>query len=123
MRMPRSRREILRNAVAVLAAAAVSPFARAAGEDDKHYQIEIADFAYKPSRFTLNVGDTVVWLNKDIAPHTATALDGSWDTGTLKRAGHAAVVFKSPGRYDYFCRFHPMMKAQLIVKAPAGQWD
>ena len=121
--MPRSRRAVLRDAAAVLAAVAVSWCARVAAQSPDRHRIEIADFAFQPRELALNVGDTVVWVNNDIAPHTATALGGSWDTGTLNRHEEAAVAFTSPGRFEYHCRFHPMMKAHLIVNAQEDEGD
>jgi plastocyanin len=121
--MSRSRRELLRDAVAVLTAAAVSRSARVAAQSPERHRIEIADFTFQPRELILNVGDTVVWVNSDIAPHTATARDGSWHTGTLNRGEETAIVFPSPDHFDYLCQFHPMMKAHLIVKAPEDQGD
>ncbi len=43
----------------------------------------IQDYAYSPGNFQVPVGAKVTWTNRDSAPHSATAKDGSWDTGVL----------------------------------------
>lgn len=44
------------------------------------HRVEIKDFAFEPSRIEVRAGDTVEWINRDFAPHTATAdNDNRWD--------------------------------------------
>jgi plastocyanin len=62
-------------------APAPTPVARAAASGG----VSIQGFAFHPGSMTVNVGDTVTWTNQDSAQHTATANDGSFDTGTLRR--------------------------------------
>src|SRR4051812_47414332 len=47
-------------------------------------KVDIADFAYDPDPVRVQAGGKVIWQNMDAAPHTATADDGSFDTGTLE---------------------------------------
>jgi len=47
------------------------------------HDIEIKEFAFNPSILEVRPGDQIRWTNRDISPHTATAEDGSWDTGEL----------------------------------------
>ena len=78
-------------------------------------------FAFVPERVEIGPGDTVVWINEDIAPHTATARDGSWETDPLDADASARVVFGMPGDFDYFCAFHPHMTGTVSVRPkPAG---
>ena len=60
-------------------------------------------------------GDTIVWTNHDIAPHTATARDKSWDSGRLKRGATFTATVSEDFDGPYFCRFHPMMKAAIKI--------
>jgi plastocyanin len=55
------------------------------------------------------VGDTIEWINKNIFVHTATARNGDWDVTMPPK------VLKKAGLIDYYCRFHPNMKATLGV--------
>lgn len=78
--------------------------------------IEIRDFAYAPGNLQVPVGAMVTWKNFDGAPHTATAKDGGWDTGTLNRGESKSITFGEAGDYQYYCRIHPAMKARLQVR-------
>jgi len=78
--------------------------------------VVIRDFTYSPGNLVVPVGATVRWTNRDAAPHSATATDGSWDTGLLSRGDNAEVTFTQPGTFEYFCTVHPDMKARLVVE-------
>jgi plastocyanin len=78
--------------------------------------VEIQGFSFKPARLTVEAGDKVTFINHDIAPHTATAGDKSWDTESLVNGAKADIEFAMPGTYTYICRFHPAMKAVIEVK-------
>ena len=77
--------------------------------------IEIRDFTFTPGNVEVPLGATVTWTNYDSAPHSATADDGSWDTGILDKGQSASVTFSSPGEYAYYCAVHPSMKAHIRV--------
>jgi plastocyanin len=78
-------------------------------------KVEIADFAYDPDPVTVQVGGKVIWLNRDSAPHTATADDGSFDTGTLEEGKLKSETFKQAGTYEYICEVHPDMHGVVEV--------
>ena len=78
--------------------------------------VAIADFAFDPETVTVDAGTKLTWTNDDEAPHTATADDGSFDTGTLKLDDTGAVALDQPGTYTYYCRFHPFMKGTVEVR-------
>ena len=46
----------------------------------KTVEVTIEHFAFVPANVTVADGDTIVFVNKDIVPHTATATDNSWTT-------------------------------------------
>jgi len=77
-------------------------------------QITMENLVIAPAEVTAKVGDTIEWVNKDIFAHTATAQDGAWDV-TLAPKKSATLVLKKAGAVDYYCRFHPNMKAKLTV--------
>ncbi len=101
---------------AVLGAAAALPLlpAAARGQGARH-AVTIAGMAFDPAALAIAAGDSVVFTNADRAPHTATAEDGSWDTGRLSRGAAAEVAFGSPGTYAYFCAIHPSMRGTITV--------
>lgn len=88
-----------------------------AGDAPRTHKIDIQKFKFAPAALTIKAGDSVEWTNHDIAPHTATHEEGSWDTGTLSRGESAAQTFETPGTYSYFCAFHPQMTGTLTVEA------
>lgn len=77
------------------------------------HTIEISNFEFSPSTLRVRVGDRIKWVNLDIVPHTATANDFSWDTGELKPNESAETLIQAKQSEQYFCRFHPTMKAKL----------
>jgi heme/copper-type cytochrome/quinol oxidase subunit 2 len=67
------------------------------------------------------VGDTVTFVNKDAAPHTATAEDKSWDSGNLNQGDSWTLKVEKVGTFKYICTYHPTMKGTLIVKPKSEQ--
>lgn len=85
------------------------------GDAVRSEKVEIVDFAYDPDPVTIEAGGKVIWQNMDSAPHTATADDGSFDTGDLEEGKLKSESFKQPGTYTYFCEIHPDMKGTVEV--------
>src|SRR6266550_1981455 len=52
------------------------------------------------------VGGTVTWTNLGTQPHTATAADGSFDSGLVAPGASASVTLASPGTFAYICSVH-----------------
>jgi plastocyanin len=63
----------------------------------------------------LRVGDRIVWVNKDMFRHTATAKDKSFDVDLQPGAKGVSVVRKA-GAISVICRYHPGMRAMMKVK-------
>ena len=82
--------------------------------------VTIAGFAFAPATVTIQVGDSVTWTNEDSAPHTATAGDGSFDTGQLANGDSDTVTFDTAGTFDYVCSIHPQMTGSVVVEAAAA---
>jgi plastocyanin len=77
--------------------------------------VTMGDFFFSPASVTVAVGDTVTWHNTGQAPHTATANDGSFDTGTINAGGSGSHTFSSAGTFSYICTIHPNMKGTVRV--------
>ena len=77
--------------------------------------VTIKDFAFAPPELSIDAGSTVTWTNEDSTPHTATAEDGSFDTGRIDPGSSASHTFDTPGSYPYICAFHPTMHGTVIV--------
>ena len=78
--------------------------------------VEIKDFAFSPATLTVKVGDTVTWTNQDSVGHSATADDGSFDTGILAQGESNTVTFTEAGTFAYHCTPHPNMTAMIVVE-------
>jgi plastocyanin len=85
------------------------------GEPEGSEKVEIVEFTYQPDPVVVRTGGKVIWQNEDTAPHTATADDGSFDTGTLERGKLKSETFKEAGTYPYFCEIHPDMRGTVEV--------
>lgn len=62
----------------------------------------------------LRTGDRVVWVNRDLFRHTATAKDGSFDLD-LPPGARRSVVLKKAGAFQVICRYHPGMRTALRI--------
>jgi plastocyanin len=111
---------VLPGVLALLAAALLAPAASAADHD-----VTIAGAAFEPETVTVVVGDSITWSNDDGVSHSATADDGSFDSGTLAPGDTAAVVFGSTGSFAYHCEIHPTMTGYVVVETAAtdGEGD
>ena len=77
-------------------------------------QISMENLVISPAEASAKVGDTVELINKDIFAHTATAKNGDFDV-TMPPKKTVTMVLKKAGTVDYYCRFHPNMKATLTI--------
>jgi plastocyanin len=85
------------------------------GEAAKAEKVDIVEFTYQPDPVVVQAGGKVTWQNQDAAPHTATADDESWDTGTIEKGKIGSETFKEPGTFAYFCEIHPDMRGTVEV--------
>ena len=85
------------------------------GEASKSEKVDIVEFTYQPDPVVVQAGGKVIWQNQDTAPHTATADDGSFDTGTIEKGKIGSETFKEAGTFAYFCEIHPDMRGTVEV--------
>lgn len=78
--------------------------------------VEINGMAFTPVALDVAVGDTITWINNDIVPHTATAADGSFDSGALSKGAEWSLVIESAGSTGYACAFHPQMSGVINAR-------
>jgi plastocyanin len=83
--------------------------------------VTISGFAFSPAALTIEAGTTVTWTNQDSATHTATADDGSFDTGNIAQGQSVSITFDTPGTFAYHCAIHPYMVASITVTEAGGQ--
>jgi plastocyanin len=97
--------------------AAVLGLAAACGRPaPRSHTVEIRGFAYLPATLQVAAGDTVVWVNRDVVPHTATQDGRGWDSDTLSVGEAWRLVAAGRGSQPYYCAFHPTMRGELVVR-------
>ncbi len=83
----------------------------------KRHIVEMSGMGFHPDTLELRRGDTVVWINRDIVSHTATAkTKAAWTTGTLAQGQSGSYVARRKGEDPYFCQLHPTMLGRLFVR-------
>ena len=132
MRWAGSRRPAGRpgRAIAAVAAVGLSVVAGACGSDDSDggsadrpsaegadnaKVITIENFAFQPEPLTVAKGTVVRVVNRDDAPHTATADDDAFDTGELGQGDTAEITLSEPGEVAYHCDIHDYMRGVIRV--------
>src|SRR5207248_414579 len=71
--------------------------------------------SYSPNPVTVNVGQTVTWLNAGPSSHTSTSDASLWDSGVLNPGDSFSFQFNTPGTYAYHCSIHHSMTGTVIV--------
>jgi plastocyanin len=79
--------------------------------------VVIKNFAFGPASLVVAPGTKITVLNQDRAPHTVTAVNKSFNSGTIPGGQRGEFTApSSPGTYPYVCTIHPSMTGALIVK-------
>lgn len=83
-----------------------------------HVTVAIRGYAFEPSNVRVESGATITFVNDDVVAHTATAPDGSFDTGTIKPGNSATVHVPADasGTIGYVCEIHQFMQGTLEVR-------
>jgi plastocyanin len=83
----------------------------------KTHTVAIEGMRFLPEVLTVAPGDTIVWVNKDLVPHTATSTAGSFDSKDIQADKSWKFTIRKTGDFAYICTLHPTMKAMLRVKS------
>jgi plastocyanin len=98
---------LLSDAVNTAAAATAAP---------RVHTVLIEGMRYQPEGITVAPGDTVVWVNRDMVPHTATSASGRFDSNEIAPGKSWTYTVRATGEFAYICTYHPLMKAVLRVR-------
>jgi alcohol dehydrogenase (cytochrome c) len=74
------------------------------------------EYAFVPQVVQVPTGTTLTWQNDGAVVHTATAADGSFDTGDIAPGATAQVTFNATGTFNFNCTPHPWMLGRVIVQ-------
>jgi plastocyanin len=77
--------------------------------------VTIDGASFSPADLTVKAGETIVWVNRDLLAHTATAKNGAFESKVIQPGESWRFVAKTPGSFPYTCAFHPM-KGTLTVR-------
>jgi plastocyanin len=111
------RRSITRGVLTGVPAAALLILSMAPTALAVQHAVKIVDFSFAPNSVSVTVGDTVEWTNGGSVGHTATADDGSWDTGLIASGTRKSVAFATVGTFAYHCTVHASMTGTVVVTA------
>ena len=103
-----------RQALILTPAVALLLFIPPAAAAPRTHIIIIDKMKFGPVPPGLHVGDTIVWRNRDMVRHTATASDKSFDVD-LPAGVSGKTVLKKSGVIPFTCKFHPGMRGVLNV--------
>jgi plastocyanin len=78
--------------------------------------VEISNFKFVPATITVSAGAHLAVANDDTTAHTATADDGSFDTGDISPGSTSTIDLSKPGRIAYHCSIHPFMHGTIVVR-------
>ncbi|HEV8239796.1 MAG TPA: cupredoxin family copper-binding protein [Thermoanaerobaculia bacterium] len=98
-------------------ALALPLFAAAKGERQPVVHTVVIDASsFAPKFMRAKVGDRIVWVNKDLLVHTATAKRGAFDSKEIAAGKSWSYTVTAAGQLDYRCTLHPTMKGSLLVQ-------
>jgi plastocyanin len=79
------------------------------------HTVKIEGMRFQPETLTVKAGDTVVWANNDLVPHTATSA-GAFDSALIDAGRRWQFTASGRGTFEYLCLYHPTMKGRLQVQ-------
>ena len=78
------------------------------------HRIVMANMRFGPVPAGIRAGDVILWVNRDMVRHTATARDGSFDVDLPARQSQRMTVRRA-GSIAFYCRYHPGMRGILVA--------
>jgi plastocyanin len=80
------------------------------------HTVTIEEMQFKPAELTVKVGDSIVWVNKDMFPHTATSKAKAFDSQQIDPGQSWTYRAMKKGAGPYICALHPTMLGTLRIK-------
>ncbi len=82
------------------------------------HTVVIEATSFRPATLRVRVGDTIVWRNDDMFPHTATSGEAGFDSGAIAPGDSwRLTIAGEAGARTYVCTYHPTMMGVLEVLA------
>jgi plastocyanin len=67
---------------------------------------------FTPSQLVVPVGTTVIFTNKDNANHSATNINGLFDSGKISSGNSYSYTFTKVGSFSFYCKYHSSVNAE-----------
>lgn len=83
------------------------------------HQIDIRAMQFAPAELEVAVGDTIVWTNSDVLPHTVTSSSPSvatFDSHQVASKQQWRYQVTTAGEHTYVCTYHPTMRGKLVAR-------
>ena len=83
------------------------------------HHVAIKGMQYVPATLEVHVGDTVVWTNEDVLPHTVTSgipSAATFDSRSIDAKREWSYEVTTEGETAYVCTYHPTMHGTLIAR-------
>ena len=119
MQLPKAPELVVTGLAAALLVGAAVGLANAADQETGPVvpgEVRIEGFAFGPDAIAVAEGATVTWTNADGATHTVTQNGALLDSPDLATGDTYEATFTDAGTYEYFCKFHPAMRASVTVE-------
>ena len=85
-------------------------------EENHTHLVKIEAMKFSPDVVTVHPGDRIEFTNRDIVPHTATAVSAQgFDSGLLNNGQTWSYTPKDTGTVAYHCTYHPTMVGTIVV--------
>lgn len=105
---------ILSSCICALLISFVISSCASAQADPKTYTVEIKDMKFVPESITVNKGDTIIWINRDIMPHDVTEeTSKAWTSSIIPADGSWKMAVTEAA--DYYCSIHVVMKGKIVL--------
>ena len=77
--------------------------------------VEIKDMKFVPKNITVNKGDTIVWINRDLVVHDVTEeTSKAWTSGPIIAGGSWKMAIAE--KANYYCSIHVVMKGKIELE-------
>lgn len=102
--------------IAILALLPCSMGQAVAPDKPVTHTVTIEEMQFKPAELTVKAGDSIVWVNKDMFPHTATSKAKGFDSQQIDPEKSWTFRAVKKGVVPYVCTLHPTMQGTLRVR-------
>ena len=101
-------------ALPLLAGHGMAAGTAAVAAEARVHTVVMGSMRFGPVPPGIRAGDVILWVNRDVVPHTATARDGSFDVNVPARQSRRMTVRRA-GSFAFYCKYHPGMRGALVA--------